>query len=199
LKEEGMKALLFTLLSVGALGLAAGPVAAAELKVGDPAPNFKLQASDGKTYQLSDFKDKQAIVLAWFPKAYTRGCTIECKSLAEHGDMIKMYDTTYFMISVDTLEANIGFAKAKSVTLGQGANAMVVEKEEADFPLLADPTKEVATAYGVLNDTGVANRWTFYIGKDGRIAAIDNKVNPATSAEDMAAKLGQLGVPMMHH
>lgn len=190
-----MKAFLFTSLCVAAFGFIGGSVAAAELKVGDSAPNFKLQASDGKTYQLSDFKGKQAIVLAWFPRAYTRGCTIECKSLAEHGDMIKKYDTTYFMISVDSLEQNIAFAKAKTVTLGQGANAIVVEKQEADFPLLSDPTKEVATAYGVLNDTGVANRWTFYIGKDGKITAIDNKVNPATSAEDMAAKLGELGVP----
>ena len=46
-------------------------------------------------------------------------------------------------------------------------------KKEADFPLLSDPTKEVATAYGVLNPRGIANRWTFYIGKDGRILAID--------------------------
>ena len=56
---------------------------ATRLKAGDPAPDFSLQATDGKTYRLSDFKDKQAVVIAWFPKAYTRGCTIECKSLAE--------------------------------------------------------------------------------------------------------------------
>src|ERR1039457_5495981 len=62
------------------------------LAVGSAAPNFKLEATDGKTYQLSDFKGKQAVVLAWFPKAFTQGCTIECKSLAEHGDMIKKYD-----------------------------------------------------------------------------------------------------------
>src|SRR5919204_2268933 len=154
---------------------------APELKVGDPAPDFSLQASDGKTYQLSDFKGKQAVVLAWFPKAYTRGCTIECKSLAEHGDLIKKYDVTYFMISVDPLEQNKGFA----------------EQQHADFPLLSDPTKETAQAYGVLNQQmGVANRWTFYIGKDGRILAIDKAVKPATSAEDMAAKLGELHVPM---
>ncbi len=60
------------------------------LMVGDPAPDCTLQASDGKTYKLSDFKGKQAVVLAWFPKAFTQGCTIECKSLAEHGDMIKI-------------------------------------------------------------------------------------------------------------
>jgi peroxiredoxin Q/BCP len=46
---------------------------AAELKVGDMAPDFRLQASDGKTYRLSDFKGKQAVVLAWFPKAFTSG------------------------------------------------------------------------------------------------------------------------------
>ena len=79
--------------------------AATELKVGNMAPDFTLQASDGKTYKVSDFRNKQAIVLAWFPKAYTRGCTLECKSLAEHGDMIKQYDVAYFMISVDPSRA----------------------------------------------------------------------------------------------
>lgn len=51
------------------------PVMAASLEVGDPAPDFSLQASDGQTYQLSEFRDKQAVVIAWFPKAYTSGCT----------------------------------------------------------------------------------------------------------------------------
>ena len=46
---------------------------APELKVGDQAPDFTLQASDGKTYKLSDFKGKQAVVVAWFPKAFTGG------------------------------------------------------------------------------------------------------------------------------
>ena len=170
---------------------------AVELKVGDQAPDFTLQGSDGKTYKLADFKGKQAVVLAWFPKALTSGCTLECKSLAEHGDLIRAYDVTYFMASVDPLDKNIEFAKAKSVTLGQGANARVVEKKEADFPILSDPSKETAKAYGVMNDQyGIANRWTFYIGKDGKILAIDKDVSKrvATSAEDMAAKLGELGV-----
>jgi peroxiredoxin Q/BCP len=171
-----------------------------ELKVGDPAPNFKLQASDGKTYQLSDFKGKKAVVVAWFPKAFTQGCTIECKSLAENGSKIKMFDVAYFMASVDTLEDNTKFAKATSVTLqGRGGASTVVEKKEADFPLLADPTKETAKAYGVLMPNGqVTNRWTFYIDKDGKIAYIEKKVNPATSAEDMVAKLGELKVAMNH-
>ena len=177
------------------VAFAAVPRAAGDLKVGDPAPNFKLEATDGKTYSLSDFKGKEAVVLAWFPKAFTRGCTIECKSLAEHGDMIKKYKATYFMISVDPIEKNKEFSKANKVTLGEGANATVVEKKEADFPLLSDPTKTTADAYGVLNQAGLASRWTFYIGVDGKITAIDKAVKPETSAEDMAAKLGQLGVP----
>ena len=153
------------------------------LKVGDPAPDFTLKASNGRTYKVSDFRNKQAIVLAWFPKAYTRGCTIECKSLAEHGDMLKQYDVAYFMISVDPLDENTAFA----------------EQQHADFPLLSDPTKKTADAYGVLGAMGIANRWTFYIGKDGTIQSIDKNVNPATSAEDVAAKLHELGVSMRAH
>jgi peroxiredoxin Q/BCP len=53
--------------------VAAGTVAAADLKVGDAAPGFKLPGSDGKTHQLSDFKGKQAVVISWFPKAFTGG------------------------------------------------------------------------------------------------------------------------------
>jgi peroxiredoxin Q/BCP len=178
-----MKALVLTLF---ALGLAAGPAHAQELKVGDMAPDFKLQASDGKTYTLSSFKGKQSVVIAWFPKAFTQGCTIECKSLAEHGDMIKKYNVAYFMASVDAVD-------------GAQGNKAFAEAYHADFPLLADPTKETAKAYGVLSERGFANRWTFYIGKDGRIQAIDKAVKPATSAEDMAAKLGELKTEMAHH
>ena len=154
---------------------------APELKVGDQAPDFSLQASDGKTYKLSDFKGKQAVVLAWFPKAFTQGCTIECKSLAEHGDMIKKYNVKYFMASVDPIE-------------GEQGNKAFAAAHNADFPLLSDPDKKTAEAYGVLNGRPMASQWTFYIGKDGKIMAIEKKVNPPTSAEDMATKLGELKV-----
>ena len=177
------------------LGLATAAMAqTVDLKVGDQAPNFKLQATDGKTYQLSDFKGKQAVVVAWFPAAFTRGCTIECKSLAENGDKIKMYDVSYFMASVDPLEKNKEFAKATTVKLGDTE----VSKKEADFPLLSDPTKETAKAYGVLNERGTASRWTFYIDKTGKISYIEKTVKPDTSAEDMITKLSDLKVPMTH-
>ena len=148
------------------------------LNVGDMAPDFSLEGTDGKTYKLSSFRGKQAVVVAWFPKAYTQGCTIECKSLADNCSKIRQFDVAYFMASVDPLADNKGFA----------------EQEKADFPLLSDPTKATATAFGVLNARGTANRWTFYIGKDGKILAIEKMVRPATSAEDMIAKLAELGV-----
>jgi peroxiredoxin Q/BCP len=87
------------------------------------------------------------------------------------------------MISVDTLADNTAFAK----------------KENADFPILADPTKETGRKYGVLRSLGalgeVANRWTFYIGPDGKILNIDKKVNPAQSGADIVANLKTLKVP----
>ncbi len=164
--------------------LGAGVAAhAAELSVGDTAPDFKLTASDGKTYHLADFKGKKAVVVAWFPRAFTQGCTIECKSLAASGDKIRKYEVAYFMASVDPVE-------------GEKGNKAFAESEKADFPMLSDPTKEVAAAYGVLNpERGVASRWTFYIDKNGAIAAIDKAVKPPTSAEDMLAKLSELKVP----
>jgi peroxiredoxin Q/BCP len=84
------------------------------------------------------------------------------------------------MVSVDTLEDNKAFA----------------EKEHADFPLLADPGKQVANAYGVIPaGRQVASRWTFYIGPDGKILDIDQKVSPSTAGQDCVAKLQDLKVP----
>ena len=168
------------LLLVGAVaGVSAWTASAGiDLEVGDVAPDFELAASDGSTYRLSEFRDKQAVVIAWYPKAFTGGCTIECKSIAEKGDLIRAFDVKYFMASVDAVADNKGFA----------------EQQRADFPLLSDPTKDAAKSYGVLNLFRVASRWTFYIGKDGKILGIDKEVKPPTSAEDMIAKLTEYHV-----
>jgi peroxiredoxin Q/BCP len=172
-QRAGLAALLLACLAV----LAPAP-ARAELKVGDMAPEFSLEGSDGKRYSLADFRGKRAVVLAWFPRAFTSGCTVECRSLAKNSDSIRAYDVTYFMASTDPVEKNTAFA----------------EETEADFPLLSDPEGEVARAYGVYT-MGFAKRHTFYIAKDGTIARIDRSVKPSTSAEDMIATLAELGVP----
>lgn len=83
------------------------------------------------------------------------------------------------MVSLDDIETNTRFAK----------------EHEADFPILSNPEKNVASAYGVLNPAGTAaRRWTFYIGADGKILFIDKQVSTGTAGDDLARKLGELGV-----
>lgn len=165
-------------LALAALGIAA-PTQAAELKVGDMAPDFKMQGSDGKVHQLSDYRGKQAVVLAWFPKAFTGGCTKECKSFRDNGQAVRQYDVAYFTASVDTPEVNKKFAQSLNL----------------DYPILSDPDKNTARAYGVVGpNRPVARRWTFYIGKDGKILHIDKKVKTASHGKDVAKELDQLGV-----
>ncbi|HEX8200839.1 MAG TPA: peroxiredoxin [Isosphaeraceae bacterium] len=169
-----------TLLGLGLLMADGGPVGAAddELKVGDTAPEFALTGTDGKTYRLADFRGKSAVVLAWFPKADTPGCTKECKSYKENGAALKGMNVSYFTISVDTVADNQKFAA----------------KYGLDYPILSDPEKSVARAYGVLGPRGVAQRWTFYIDKDGVIREIDKKINTTEAALDAATKLKELGI-----
>jgi len=163
-----------------ALGLSlalTGAARAADLKVGDKAPDFSLKGSDGKTYSLADFKGKKAVIIAWFPKAFTGGCTAQCKSIREKGDLLKPLNVAYFTASVDPPDVNKKFA----------------ESLDLDYPILSDPDKTVANAYGVVNpQRGMANRWTFYIDKDGVIREIDKKIQPAQAAPDMAAKVKEL-------
>jgi peroxiredoxin Q/BCP len=93
--------------------------------------------------------------------------------------LIRQFDVAYFMASTDTLDDNTKFA------------AM----HQADFPILADPEKKAANAYGVIpagRDT--ARRWTFYIGPDGKILFIDKQVQAQTAGEGIVAKLTELGV-----
>ena len=163
---------------IQAVALALAAILGTALSVGDSAPDFSLQGSDGKTYQLSELLQEGAVVLAWYPKAFTKGCTIECKSLTENGKLIREYKATYFMVSVDPIEDVTKFAESMS----------------ADFPLLADPDKSVAQQYGVMSPYGFSNRHNVYIGTDGKVLAVDTTVNPSTAAEDIAARLGELGI-----
>ena len=168
-------------LGVFAAFFLAGAVAA-ELKVGDKAPEFSLEASDGKTYTLEQFKGKSAVVsVAWFPKAFTGGCTTRNASRLKKNNRQKPKDLkiAYFTASVDTADENSKFAKSLDL----------------DYPILSDPDKTVAKAYGVLNAArGVSNRWTFYIDKEGVIKAIDKEIKVDKAGTDVAAKVKDLGL-----
>jgi peroxiredoxin Q/BCP len=163
------------LVSVSLLLLASSAVA---LEVGDKAPDFKLQGSDGKTYALADFVGKRGFVLAWFPKAFTSGCTAELEDLRDNAGAIDAYDAAVFMVSLDPPDENAKFAKSV----------------DAKQVLLSDVGGAVATAYGV-GGGGYAKRWTFYVDKDGVVRGIDTAVDTETAGQDIARTLGELGFP----
>jgi thioredoxin-dependent peroxiredoxin len=85
----------------------------------------------------------------------------------------------YFTASVDPPDVNKKFA----------------ESLDLDYPILSDPGKEVARAYGVVaGDKATASRWTFYIGKDGKILYIDKEVKPAAHGQDVVERLKALAI-----
>jgi peroxiredoxin Q/BCP len=152
----------------------------ADLAVGDPAPDFALPGTDGRTHRLADHRGKRGVVIAWFPAAFTPGCTAELQDLRDHADAIAGYDVAVYLASVDAPEKNADFAKA------EGARQVV----------LSDPGGETAKAYGVLGPGGLyASRWTFYVDAEGRIAAIDRQVATATAGQDLLRRLEELGFP----
>lgn len=167
---------------VGIVNVAARryPRSTVVLEVGDFAPDFELPGSDGRMYRLRDFRHRR-VVVAWFPKAFTGGCTRECQSLRTNGPALRGYNVRYFAASVDTAETNRQFADDMGI----------------DYPILSDADRRVATAYGVLGPGGFPSRWTFYIGEDGRILHIDKHVRVLSHGGDVAMTLKELGTPRL--
>jgi len=79
----------------------------------------------------------------------------------------------------------------------QDVNVRFAESLELAYPILSDPSRDVARAYGVLSRSGFASRWTFYIGADGRILAIDKQVHAASHGSAIVARLTELGVTQL--
>ena len=91
---------------------------------------------------------------------------------------MRRFEVAYFTASVDPVKKNTDFAKSLGL----------------DYPILSDPEKTFAKKLGVLNPRGMSSRWTYYIGKDGKILYIDKKVKSGNHGADIAAKLKELGV-----
>jgi thioredoxin-dependent peroxiredoxin len=105
---------------------------------------------------------------------------MECKSLRESGDDIRKFDVAYFAASVDPLDTITKFAKSL----------------DADYPMLADVDATAAKAYGVVSpDRQYPQRWTFYIGSDGKILYVDKSVKPQSAGADVAKRLAELKAP----
>jgi peroxiredoxin Q/BCP len=156
------------------LGLAA-PQANAALKQGDQAPDFSAPLSDGTTFHLKDWLAKAPIVLYFYPKDDTPGCTKEACALRDDFGAFKDLKATVVGVSYDSVESHKKF----------------IEKYKLPFPLIADEKKEVAKAFGV-GGTLFANRATFIIGKDGRILYANPSVDAKTHSEEIRAVLSKL-------
>lgn len=140
-----------------------------KLKVGDPAPDFKLPDADGKIYSLSSYRGKSPVVIYFYPKADTPGCTKQACGIRDNWKKFEEAGIPVFGISVDSQKDLVRFR----------------EKYSLNFPLLSDEKKEVTKAYGVLNLLGFASRVTFIVDKDGKIAHIIDKVDVNTHAKEV--------------
>ena len=139
------------------------------LNVGSPAPDFTLQDSDGNNYSLFSYQDKNPVVIYFYPKAGTPGCTNQACGIRDSFSKFKENEIVVFGISVDSKESIRDF----------------ISDHNLNFPLLSDENKEVSKAYGVLNNIGLDSRITFIIDKQGNIANILRDVDVETHADDV--------------
>ena len=131
------------------------------LKEGDTAPAFSLLSDEGKIISLSDYKDKQTVVLYFYPKDFTSGCTKQACNFRDNISGIEQYNAVVLGVSVDNTESHKKFKKEHNL----------------NFILLADTAKEVSQQYSGLNQNRLSSRVTFIIDKNGIIKKIYPNVN----------------------
>ncbi|GAB1539008.1 peroxiredoxin [Scytonema sp. NUACC21] len=143
------------------------------LAVGNEAPNFTVQDTNGNTVSLSDFKGK-TVVLYFYPKDDTPGCTKQACSFRDASEDYKGKDIVVLGVSVDDLASHQAFT----------------QKYNLNFPLLADTDQTLTKAYDV-DGGGYSKRVTYVIDGNGKIIHVDASVNTSTHASDVLAALGQ--------
>ena len=146
------------------------------LETGDKAPDFSLPSSTGETISLNDYRDKRRVVLYFYPRDNTPGCTKEACSFRDNLSAINDKNTVVLGVSKDSLKSHDKF----------------IEKFELNFPLLSDEDHAVAEAYGAWGEKknygktymGLIRK-TFVIGKDGTIEHAFHKVKAAEHATEI--------------
>ena len=153
-------------------------------QIGDKAPDFETFDQDGKKIKLSQFKGK-TIVLYFYPKDNTPGCTKEACSLRDRHSTFKKKGIIVLGVSKDSQKAHQGF----------------IEKYDLPFTLLSDTDKTVQEAYGVWQEKNMYGkkvmgtvRTTFIIGPDQKIAYVFNKVDCENHSEEVLTQLEELGL-----
>jgi len=149
----------------------------AKLKVGETAPDFEGQTSNGTRFRLKDYLGKKNVVLYFYPKDDTKGCTIEACSFRDQLQPIRALWTEVVGVSVDTAESHKKFA----------------EKNGLNFPLVSDHDKQISKIYGVLDEDGShAERVTFIVDRKGKIAKVFMNVDVTKHTHEVVDALKQL-------
>ncbi len=163
------------LLALGVMMLFFSKGRAEELKVGSPAPDFNALASDGKRVHLTDELSKAPIILYFYPKDDTPGCTKEACGLRDNFAAFHDLKATIYGISYDSIDSHKKF----------------IQKYYLPFVLLTDIDHSISKAYGA-DGLFVAKRQTFVIDKKGMIVYIDRSVNPSRHSLELRNFLAQL-------
>jgi thioredoxin-dependent peroxiredoxin len=172
-----MKTNLITTLAVAGLALLAVPAHAAMPNVGDTAPLFSGQDQDGKTIKLADLIGKKIVLLYFYPKSFTPGCTKEACGFRDRMGDLQKNNVEVVGVSFDTV------ARQKEFT----------EKYKLNFPLIGDPEGKIVDLYGVRMDhMHMAHRVSFLIGLDGKIVHVTDSGNPSVHFEQMKAAIAAL-------
>ena len=170
--------LLFLAVGVGLVVWRCRPVHAADQPMpaaGQPAPEFTLPSQDGSPVSLASYRGKW-VVLYFYPKDMTPGCTIEAHKFQDALSQFEARNAVILGVSVDTADSHKQFCTKDGLT----------------FHLLADPDHKVVSAYGSLGSFGsmvMASRNTFLIDPQGNIAHVWTGVNPSNAASDVLAAL----------
>src|SRR3954471_624839 len=167
-------------INVGIIGLSL--IQAAEsLKqpaVGSAAPDFSLTSGDGSQVNLKDYKGKW-VVLYFYPKDFTSGCTLEAKNFERDQSKYQTEGAVVLGVSVDTAQSHKDFCA----------------KEGLNFKLLADPDAKTVAAYGSVMDykgAKMAARNTFLIDPQGKIVKVYTSVKPAEHSDEVLKDLAEL-------
>jgi len=152
------------------------------LKIGDVAPPFDAESSDGKRVRLADYAGKKCVVLFFYPKDFTRVCTAEVCGFRDMYEELVGKDTEIIGVSLDSADSHKRFA----------------QKNNVPYPLVADTDKVLARAYGAAGTLrgilGLARRITYVIDKAGKIAGIfEAELNADTHLGGVKATLAKLG------
>ncbi|HKO17959.1 MAG TPA: peroxiredoxin [Acidobacteriaceae bacterium] len=170
-------ALRIATVAVAAVATAAMPALAADmLQPGSKAPEFSLPSQEDTNVSLSQYKGKW-VVLYFYPKDMTTGCTIEAHNFQRDLPKYEALNAVVLGVSLDTVESHKTFCTKDSLT----------------FKLLADPDHKVIDAYGVPmmthGDMKFAQRDTYLISPEGKVVKVWTGVNPNTHSDDVLAEI----------